>query len=156
MASYCTFICNLFFYSTSSLWDSSRDVCSSLCFHSFIHCMNISQFIHEFFGWCNAGCFQLLTIAINAAVNILVHISMGTCKRIALRIYLGEQFLSQRVCISLIFLNIAKLLSKVIVPIYTLTRTTWVPMFLILANTLCCQTLKFLLILWMERNNCGS
>lgn len=89
MASYCTFICNLFFYSTSSLWDSSRDVCSSLCFHSFIHCMNISHFIHEFFGWCNAGCFQLLTIAINAAVNILVHISMGTCKRIALRIYLA-------------------------------------------------------------------
>lgn len=67
--------------------------------YKLFYCINIPEVNYLFYFWWAVGCFSV----------------WGYC----------EQLLSYMVCASSAFLDNGKLLSKVMVPIYTFTRSDW-------------------------------
>jgi hypothetical protein len=61
------------------------------------HCMNILGFVCLFITWCIFKLFLLLTIIINAAVSIHVHVFVWHIFSVLLSIYLGVNLLGHMV-----------------------------------------------------------
>ena len=80
-------------------------------------------FIHSYIGG-HLGCFHILCIVNDAAVNIEVHISLSIRVLFSLGIYPEVKLLDLMVVL-LIFWDISKLFSIVTVPVYVPTNSAW-------------------------------
>lgn len=68
----------------------------------------------------HSGCFRLIVVAEKAAVNVCCTVLGESKPSFPLRAFLGVELLGQRVSVDFTITEIAKQVSKVIVPIYTL------------------------------------